>query len=253
MVMDTPDYGNWVPSKIMYFSLSASITIYLLTFLNQIQVFDTLLSTISLLLLIFFLYLRYIYWLLEKDDKAIQKKFWNLLVKHLPWNGIGNALDIGTGNGPVAILLAKKHPAARVKGIDFWGNPWTYSKAKCERNAEIEGVKDRTSFEKASAVALPYSDEEFDAVVSSFVFHAIQGVDRTQLIGEALRVLKNGGSYAFQDLYNNEFYSDDFLDVINSWGLYEINFVESSEHIHVPRLLRTKHMTGGSGILYGIK
>jgi ubiquinone/menaquinone biosynthesis C-methylase UbiE len=140
-----------------------------------------------------------------------------------------------------------------MKGIDYWGNPWTYSKRKCEENAEIEGVSDRTSFERASAVKLPFSDEEFDAVVSNFVFHAIKGVDRTQLIAEALRVLKNGGAFAFQDLFNDEFYSDDFLDVVESWGLKEYYFVESSKYIHIPRVLRSKHMTGGSGILYGLK
>ena len=251
--METPDYGNWVPSKIMYFSLSASIISCLLTVLIQIQILDMLLSIASVLFLCFFLYLGYIYWLLEKDDKAIQKDFWNLLVEHLPWDGTGNALDIGTGSGPAAILLAKKFSTARVKGIDFWGNPWTYSKQKCERNAEIEGVKDRISFERASAVALPFSNGEFDAVVSNFVFHAIKGVDRIQLIVEALRVLKNGGAFAFQDLYNDKYYRDDFLDVMKSWELKEIKFIESSKHIHVPMALRTKHMTGGSGIVYGIK
>ena len=31
------------------------------------------------------------------------------------------------------------------------------------------------------------------------------------------------------------------------------DFVESSEFINIPTALRPKHMTGGSGILYGIK
>ena len=100
---------------------------------------------------------------------------------------------------------------------------------------------------------LPFSDGEFDAVLSNFVFHAIKFQDRTQLIAEALRVLRDGGAYAFQDLFNDQFYSDDFLDVVRSWGLSEVHYVESSDYISIPFALRNKHMTGGSGILFGIK
>jgi ubiquinone/menaquinone biosynthesis C-methylase UbiE len=115
----------------------------------------------------------------------------------LKWNGVGKALDIGTGSGPVAILLAKKYPSSTVKGIDYWGEPWTYSKQKCEANARIEGVSDRVSFLRASAADLPFDEGEFDAVVSNFVFHAIKVKDRTMLIAEALRVLRVGGSFDF--------------------------------------------------------
>jgi len=183
----------------------------------------------------------------------MQRQFWNLLIEQLNWDGNGKALDIGTGSGPIAILLARKYPSALVKGIDYWGEPWTYSRQKCERNAEIEGVSSRVSFERASAVDLPFSDGEFDAVLSNFVFHAIKFQDRTQLIAEALRVLRDGGAFAFQDLFNDEFYSEDFLDIVEGWGLREVNFVDSSDYIHIPIALRPKHMTGGSGILFGIK
>lgn len=251
--MAKPDYGNWAPQKVLIVILIASIGSYLATFPLRNHTVNVILKTASVLLLGLFLFLAYVYWLLEKDDKGMQFQFWNLLVEHLTWDGRGRALDIGTGGGPVAILLAKKYPSAHVKGIDYWGEPWTYSRQICERNAEIEGVSDRVSFEKASAVALPFGDGEFDAVLSNFVFHAIKFHDRTGLIAEALRVLREGGAFAFQDLFNDEYYSDDFLDVIKGWGLREVNFVESSEFIKVPLALMFKHMTGGSGILYGIK
>ena len=251
--MEKSDYGNWVPQKISFFLFFASIVTYLVTFLLNIRLIVGLLKIASLLFLGFFIYLEYVYWLLEKDDKGMQRQFWTLLIEQLNWDGNGKALDIGTGSGPIAILLARKYPSALVKGIDYWGEPWTYSRQKCERNAEIEGVSSRVSFERASAVDLPFSDGEFDVVLSNFVFHAIKFQDRTQLIVEALRVLRDGGAFAFQDLFNDEFYSEDFLDIVEGWGLREVNFVDSSDYIHIPIALKPKHMTGGSGILFGIK
>jgi SAM-dependent methyltransferase len=253
MFMEKPDYGNWVPQKLLLFFLLASIVSYLVTYSLNTRLQVGVLKTASLLFLGFSVYLVYVYWLLERDDKRMQRQFWELLIDQLKWDGRGKALDIGTGNGPVAILLAKKHHESLVKGIDYWGEPWTYTRQKCERNAEIEGVSGRASFEKASAVDLPFRDGEFDAVLSNFVFHAIRVDDRTELIAEALRVLRDGGAFAFQDLFNDEFYGEDFLDVVKSWELSEVNFVESKEFVSVPAALKFKHMTGGSGILSGIK
>ena len=251
--MEKPDYGNWVPQKITILFLIVSIATYLATFLLNIKLVVGILKLISIPFLGGFIFLEYAYWLLEKDDKGMQRQFWDLLIEQLRWDGRGTALDIGTGSGPIAIFLARKYPSCQVKGIDYWGEPWTYSRQKCERNAEIEGVSSRVSFERASAVDLPFGDGEFDAVLSNFVFHAIKFQDRTHLMAEALRVLRTGGAFAFQDLFNDDYYSDDFLDVVKSWGLREVNFVESSDYISIPFALRLKHMTGGSGILFGIK
>ena len=68
--------------------------------------------------------------------------------------------------------MAKRFPAARVPGIDYWAGKWEYSRAVCERNATIEGVADRVNFQKASASALPFEAGSFDAAVSNLVFHA---------------------------------------------------------------------------------
>jgi methylase of polypeptide subunit release factors len=85
----------------------------------------------------------------------------------LEWDGQGKALDIGTGSGRVAIYLAKRYPLAHVVGIDYWGNPWAYSKAICDQNAEIEGVADRVNFQRASAVHLPFEDGKLYVVSES--------------------------------------------------------------------------------------
>jgi len=46
------------------------------------------------------------------------------------------------------------------------------------RNAEIEGVSDKVSFEVADARNIPYPNDYFDRVVASFVIHIIRGWER---------------------------------------------------------------------------
>jgi len=121
----------------------------------------------------------------------------------------GSTLDIGCGNGNLIIKLAKQNPDLRYFAIDYWGNDWEYSAAQCARNAELEGVPGIT-FTKASASRLPFDDASMDNVVSCLTFHEVQDVaDKTESLTEALRVLKQGGSFVFFDLFADpSFYPD---------------------------------------------
>ena len=164
-------------------------------------------------------------------------------------------MDIGTGSGRVAIYLAQRYPSANVVGIDYWGNPWAYSKNICDRNARAEGVAEKVIFQRASAVSLPYKDAEYDLVISNFVFHSVRVINKISLIKEALRVLKDGGVFALQDIFNKQFYGDIglFYEELKTWGLREVKLVDTSDFVYIPIALRVNHMLGKSRILYGIK
>ena len=104
-------------------------------------------------------------------------------------------LDVGTGSGFLAIGFAKKMRSGEVVGIDVWmpfGGGTSIRNAI--RNAEIEGVSDKVSFEVADARNIPYPNDYFDRVVASFVIHIIKGWERA--VGEMVRVLKLGGVFA---------------------------------------------------------
>ena len=147
----------------------------------------------------YFTYARY---RLSPRGGDLQAHLRELVLQHADWDGEGHALDIGCGNAPLTIGLAKRFPAALVTGIDYWGGRWEYSQAVCERNATIEGVADRVTFQKASASALPFEAGSFDAAVSNLVFHEVSDAnDKRELIKEALRVVRKGGAFAFQDLF----------------------------------------------------
>jgi ubiquinone/menaquinone biosynthesis C-methylase UbiE len=246
-----PEYGNWVSAKLIYGSIATSILFLLLSVVSLLFIVA---AAPFLLSFVYFAYARYEF---SQRGGNLQGRIRNLVVERLNWNGEGKALDIGCGNAPLAIELAKHHPNAQVTGIDHWGGFWEFSKAVCERNAEIEGVGRRMIFQKASATALPFEDECFDAVVSNLVFHEVGGVsDRRELIKEALRVAKKGGAFAFQDLFLLKRYFGDVNDLIatvRDWGIKEVAFAETSDSEFIPKLLKLPFMLGTIAIIYGTK
>jgi len=248
-------YGNWIPAKMLVIFLTLFCITCVSSILIDIGILRGILIALSVIFGALFVYMIYAYWLFGKNDGGLQKKLCNALLDRLDWDGRGKALDIGTGSGRVAIYLAKKYPSTHCVGIDYWGNPWTYSRDICDRNAKIEGVADRMSFQRASAVNLPFQDGEYDLVMSNFVFHSVRVVNKIPLTKEALRVLKPGGSFAFQDLFNKQFYGDMdiFYKELQSWGLKEFRLVDTSDFVHIPLALRVEHMVGNAKILYGLK
>ena len=169
---DTPTYGNWVAKKIIYL-----LSVICLVFLGLSFLF-LFFIIFAIVFLFIFLYFIYAWYLFAPQGGNVQNQIHDLLLSRLHWNGEGQALDIGCGNAALAIKLAHKYPHARFIGIDNWGNKWEFSKHICEKNAQIESVQDRVTFQNASASALPFPDGSFDAVVSNLVFHEVHVVPK---------------------------------------------------------------------------
>jgi ubiquinone/menaquinone biosynthesis C-methylase UbiE len=248
---DRPDYGNWAPKRLIYGTAVVGLVF------TVISIWFLLLVFLGILLLSFSAYLAYVRFKFSASGGDIQRSVWELVLKNLEWNGEGRALDIGCGNGPLAIMLAKRYPSAQVVGIDFWGKTWEYSREYCERNAGIEGVDERVTFQQASASSLPFADGHFDAAVSNFVFHDVMDVrDKREVIREALRVVRKGGSFSFQDeflaksLYGDP---DELLEAIRGWGIDEVVMVRTCDEDFVPRLLKAPMFLGTMAILAGRK
>ena len=249
--MSKPDYGNWVPKKIIYVSFVIGLVFLVSTLLFLFLVIP---ASLFFLVAALFAYARYKF---SSAGGNVQNSVWELVLSHLDWNGEGKALDIGCGNGVLAIKLAQKYKKAQVIGIDCWGKLWAHSKDACERNAIIEGVSERVAFRKASASLLPFGDEYFDAAVSNFVFHVVIDVkDKREVIREALRVVKKGGKFAFQDEFLvKRFYgnTDDLIATIKNWGISKVEFVQTRDADFIPRALKLPFILGMIGIITGEK
>jgi SAM-dependent methyltransferase len=245
------DYGNWVSKRLIYVPAIMTVACIGLSFLSLyfvigVVIFGVLLS-----------YFSYAYYRFSPAGGNIQSKILDLVVWRINWSGQGSAIDIGCGNGALAIKVARKFPGARVSGIDYWGTQWDYAMEVCEKNADVEGVAARMDFRKASASALPFKDDQFDLAVSNFVFHEVHDTkDKRDVIKEALRVVKKGGTFVFQDLfkvkgiYGN---TDELVGTIKSWGVESVEFIDTSNEDFVPPALRLPFMIGSIGIIRGVK
>ncbi len=112
------------------------------------------------------------------------------------------------------------------------------------------------AFQKANAVSLPFADGYFDAAVSNFVFHMV-GVakDKREVVREALRVVKKGVAFSFQDefLVKQLFGDiDDLIETIKRWEISK-EFVQTRDADFIPRALKLQFILGKIGITIGEK
>jgi SAM-dependent methyltransferase len=245
------NYGNWVSTRIILAPGILAVAFGALAFLSLLFL---ILSALFLLVAAYFAYARYLF---SPRGANVQEKLRSLVLERLEWDGNGKALDIGCGSAALTIGIARKFPPSKVVGTDFWGGNWEYSQKACQDNAALENVGERVAFQKASASALPFSDGEFDAVVSNLVFHEVKDAkDKLSLIREALRVLKKGGKFALQDLfYIQRYYGkpEDMIATIKGWGVERIEFVETRRSRFIPSALKLPFMVGTLGLLKGEK
>ena len=102
-------------------------------------------------------------------------------------------LDIGCGTGTFVVLLKRQYPQVRVVGLD----PDPKALRRAESKIRRAGVS--VQLDEGFSDELPYETAVFDHVLSSFMFHHLEGPEREKTMREALRVLKPGGSFHLFD------------------------------------------------------
>jgi ubiquinone/menaquinone biosynthesis C-methylase UbiE len=95
------------------------------------------------------------------------------------------------------VKLKRQYPSAQVVGID--------PDPKVLRRARIKATRAAVSvqLDPGFAEELPYKEESFDHVFSSFMFHHLQEQERENMLREVLRVLRAGGSFHLLDFVVN--------------------------------------------------
>ncbi len=96
---------------------------------------------------------------------------------------VRDALDVGTGTGDGAFVIAERFPTANVVGVDVA----RAMLAEAERKIPDE-LRKRVRFDEGDAAKLPYADESFDLVTHS---------NMIPFFDEIARVLRPGGHVVF--------------------------------------------------------
>jgi ubiquinone/menaquinone biosynthesis C-methylase UbiE len=116
----------------------------------------------------------------------------------------GSVLETAAGTGALTRALASKLPAcARIVATDL-------NQPMLDRAAARQLDDGRVSWRQADALALPFADETFDAVVCQFGVMFFP--DKVRGFQEARRVLKPGGQFLFNVW--DRISENDFADVV---------------------------------------
>ena len=118
-------------------------------------------------------------------------------------------LDVGCGTGTLSIAALQRWPDARVDAIDASREMVAASRAAA---AALPDADSRFRAETSFADALPFADDTFDGVVSSFVLQLVP--NRFRALREIRRVLRPGGLLAYVTWVSEtrRWKADDVLD-----------------------------------------
>jgi SAM-dependent methyltransferase len=111
-------------------------------------------------------------------------------------SGEGRVLDMGAGSGRAAIGVLLSRPRAHVTGVDIYSGYWGIDDNTPERfmrNARIAGATNRADARVGDMRELPFAEQTFDAIVSSYAIDHLNRDGRAKALGEAARVLKSRG------------------------------------------------------------
>jgi SAM-dependent methyltransferase len=196
MSEEKPKYGWYVKNLILAFNVIGSFGLIIFIIgLNILGMLGVILSIVGIALIVLFLWpgigLAVMNIIIDKEDSEVQG------MDILSSVQSPRVLDIGCGTGRTAIKIAKCLPkGGHLDGIDIYnvnaisGN----SLATVNRNAELEGVSDKTTFQYGSATEIPFEENSFHIVNLSSVLHEVHDYEsKKRAMKEIHRVLKPKG------------------------------------------------------------
>ncbi|MBP3712052.1 MAG: bifunctional demethylmenaquinone methyltransferase/2-methoxy-6-polyprenyl-1,4-benzoquinol methylase UbiE [Bacteroidaceae bacterium] len=123
-------------------------------------------------------------------DRRWRRKAVDALAQHKPQQ----ILDIATGTGDFALLLAERLKPQHITGADISEGMMAVGREKVKE----AGLHDVISFQHEDCMALSFADGTFDAVTSAYGVRNFQDLDKG--LREMQRVLRPGGHLLIVEL-----------------------------------------------------
>ena len=253
------NYGNWMSAPVFYMVGALVVLMAVLCVISHFIPGMRLIGVLALAAAVAVLFLlAWITWIRRQyafGGGGMMEKVHEVLLSQLDFDGEGTLLEVGCGSGALSIRAALSWPEAEVTGMDYWGTVYNYSQAMCESNARSEGISERCRFLYGDARKLDFPDETFDAVVSNYVYHNINGADKQALLLESLRVLKKGGVFALNDDMKPRMYGDmeEFAEKLRKMGYQEVRIIDTAREAFGSHRRAALMMLGDSRMLAGRK
>lgn len=118
-------------------------------------------------------------------DQKWRKKVVALVKKH----GAKKVLDIATGTGDLAIMMAEKTDANKIIGLDISRGMLDVGISKIEK----KGYSEKIEMVLGDSEKLPFEDNSFDAITVAFGVRNFENLENG--LAEILRVLKKDGLF----------------------------------------------------------
>jgi arsenite methyltransferase len=222
--MQRPQYGIDAPGLLRFFAIAGSVALAVcLVSLRLSAVGQTLPIIIAALSGVATIYLLGMGCLMFYYSKIEKLKDCEELLNLIQWSGDEQVLDVGCGRGLMLVGAAKRLKSGQAIGVDLWQqqDQSNNNSAGTLENAAIEGVTERIEVKTADMRQLPFPDNFFDVIVSSWAVHNLEAEsDRHKALDEMIRVLKPNGTVVLADIINQAEYAEYF----NQHGMTKVQF-----------------------------
>ena len=146
------------------------------------------------------------------------------LSRMIDFSKVNTLLDVAGGTGGFAIRLCEQYPSLNVTILDF---PNVIKLGK--KKVMDAGFSDRIKFIAGDVLDYDWPKSGFDAVLMSYLYNGVPGIEIPKLASKAFSVINSGGFYVVHDFMVEDDRNGPHLAAL--WQLQHLAFTPTAKSI----------------------